>query len=92
MNNCVIAVAIGPAHNTDILEIGVCGRVGGRTRMNCPTFVFNFIKTVFIDVIWRDRKYYKDWIFEVNLFMMKKNQAEKKEMSILLYILNDKCL
>ena len=51
-----------------------------------------FIKKVFIDVTWRDRKYYKDWMFDVNLFMIKKNQAEKKEMSILLYILNDKCL
>lgn len=36
-----------------------------------------FIKKVFIDVIWRGRKYYKDWIFDVNLFMIK-NQAEKK--------------
>lgn len=49
-----------------------------------------FIKKV--DIIWHDRKYYKDWIFDVNLFMIKENQAEKKEMSILLYILNDKCL
>lgn len=57
--------------------------------MTRPILFSTFIKKVFTDVIWRDRKYYKDWLFDVNLFMIKKNQAEKKELSILLYILND---
>lgn len=45
-----------------------------------------FIKKVFSDIIWHDRKYYKYWIFYVNLFMIKENQAEKRNEYITVHI------
>lgn len=48
INNFVRAVAIGPTHNTESLEIGVCGEGEELT----PESLFStFIKKVFIDVV-----------------------------------------